>query len=125
MAEDTKKHSDRTILSTSKRLKIAHTQEWKCAMCHHLLPWSFVMDHIKPLRNGGTNSLSNFQALCSNCHAAKTAEENQRYAEYLEEKRTKVSRYFNPMCIRCLVDPSFDNRFLAFRTTSAKKETTK
>lgn len=79
------------------------------------------MDHIKPLRNGGTNALKNFQALCSNCHAIKTAEENQRYAEYLEEKRTKKSRYFNPLCISCVMDPSFDNRYFHPKNKSESK----
>jgi hypothetical protein len=37
------------------------------------------MDHIVPLREGGNNELSNFQALCANCHALKTLKETQRY----------------------------------------------
>ena len=31
------------------------------------------VDHIKPLRDGGTNDAENLQALCHECHSKKTA----------------------------------------------------
>lgn len=36
------------------------------------------LDHIVPLREGGTNDDSNLQGLCFECHAAKSAEEQRR-----------------------------------------------
>jgi hypothetical protein len=57
-------------------------------------------------------SLVNFQALCPNCHALKTTRENILYAEAQEERKTRKSRFFNPMCISYLVDPEFDKYFL-------------
>lgn len=80
-------------------------------MCRDLLPASFVMDHIVPLRFGGSNALKNFQALCGSCHATKSVKENQMHAERLRERKTKVSRFFDPMCVSYLVDPTFDNRY--------------
>jgi 5-methylcytosine-specific restriction protein A len=34
------------------------------------------VDHILPLRRGGTNDTSNLQSLCHSCHSRKTAAEN-------------------------------------------------
>ena len=34
------------------------------------------VDHIVPLKAGGTNDRSNLQALCKACHSAKTMREN-------------------------------------------------
>lgn len=36
------------------------------------------VDHIVPLRLGGTNKIGNLQALCKRCHSRKTAEETFR-----------------------------------------------
>lgn len=36
------------------------------------------VDHITPKAGGGTDDLSNLQAICSDCHKAKTARENGR-----------------------------------------------
>jgi 5-methylcytosine-specific restriction protein A len=33
------------------------------------------VDHIKPKSQGGSNALTNLQALCKACHATKTATE--------------------------------------------------
>lgn len=34
-----------------------------------------ILDHIKPLHQGGTNEESNYQALCGFCHEYKTVTE--------------------------------------------------
>lgn len=34
-----------------------------------------LVDHIVPLRDGGTHDRSNLQSLCLDCHAAKTQED--------------------------------------------------
>ena len=41
-------------------------------MCNQLLPPTFEIDHIKELRDGGTDTYENLWALCNNCHAKKT-----------------------------------------------------
>jgi hypothetical protein len=51
---------------------VASSQKWKCKMCGKLLDHSYEVDHIVPLYKGGTNDVSNLQALCRNCHGKKT-----------------------------------------------------
>lgn len=36
------------------------------------------VDHILNLAEGGTDDLSNLQAICQECHKAKTTEESKR-----------------------------------------------
>lgn len=77
-------HSDAGTININKTLKpkrnvngntkriVAHSQQWICNICKEILPANYETDHIKPLYNGGSNDLSNLQALCNNCHSRKT-----------------------------------------------------
>lgn len=44
--------------------------------CRSCAAPSVDVDHITPLRLGGTNARENLQALCHPCHSRKTAREN-------------------------------------------------
>jgi 5-methylcytosine-specific restriction enzyme A len=44
-----------------------------CARCGQL---ATEVDHITPLRLGGTHAADNLQSLCKPCHSSKTAREN-------------------------------------------------
>ncbi|MFC8037834.1 HNH endonuclease [Paenarthrobacter sp. NPDC057355] len=39
----------------------------------HLDPWSFVVDHVKPLAKGGTDTLDNKKAAHRECNSKKRA----------------------------------------------------
>ena len=54
---------------------MAHAQGWKCALCGKPLDAAYALDHKTALGNGGSNELSNAQALCSPCHGLKTHRE--------------------------------------------------
>jgi len=58
--------------STTHRIEIAYKTKYKCGMCDELLVPTFEIDHIKELRDGGTDTYENLWALCNNCHAKKT-----------------------------------------------------
>ena len=45
-----------------------------CAICGNE---AAEVDHIVPVRLGGTNDESNLQALCKSCHSRKTAKEGR------------------------------------------------
>ena len=47
---------------------------------HSELMQSNEVDHITPLKDGGTNEMTNLQSLCKSCHSKKTAVEDGRWA---------------------------------------------
>ena len=51
---------------------VASNQQWKCNYCCETLIYTYQVDHVIPLHDGGDNSIHNLQALCPNCHAEKT-----------------------------------------------------
>lgn len=69
--------SKRSVSETKKKY-IASNQNWKCNKCNDQLTAWFEVDHIKRLEYGGTNEVSNLEALCRNCHGKKTAMENMK-----------------------------------------------
>ena len=58
--------------------KVAARQEFKCKMCGELLQEDWEVDHVLSLARGGSNDLSNLQALHKRCHAYKNHEEQIR-----------------------------------------------
>jgi len=61
----------RTLTAADKK-RVAASQSWTCAHCKQSLNARYEVDHIVQFAHGGTDDPSNLQALCSNCHAAKT-----------------------------------------------------
>ena len=73
------------------------------------------IDHIVPVSMGGTNELSNFQALCYKCNAQKKNRDDTDFVMVLNRLK-----YRNPKCPFCISrDPVFDNR-MAFALRNAK-----
>jgi len=46
-----------------------------CRSCGRVVTQLPQVDHIVPLRAGGTDDLTNLQTLCLRCHATKTRQE--------------------------------------------------
>ena len=63
------------------RIRIMHLRREPlcrvCAAAGKITPADTV-DHIVPLREGGTNEESNLQSLCKPCHSSKTNAERNR-----------------------------------------------
>jgi hypothetical protein len=64
----------RCVSETTKKL-VAASQSWKCNVCKRMLSAFWETDHVVALWRGGSNEISNLQALCRECHAAKGAAE--------------------------------------------------
>jgi 5-methylcytosine-specific restriction enzyme A len=60
-------------VSETKKKYIASNQDWKCKKCKNKLSAWFEVDHVIRLENGGSNEITNLEALCRECHGEKTA----------------------------------------------------
>jgi len=65
-------HTTKRSVSESKKKYVAANQNWKCGNCQQVLDATFEIDHKVDLQYGGSNHVSNLEALCRNCHGQKT-----------------------------------------------------
>lgn len=70
---------NRRAVSYSRKKKVAASQGWTCLVCKSILSHVFEVDHIQPLFLGGSNSESNLQALCRECHGKKTLKDRETF----------------------------------------------
>jgi len=68
--------STKRCVSETKKKYVASLQNWTCNKCKQQLSAWYEVDHKTRLEYGGTNELSNLEALCRECHGEKTAMEN-------------------------------------------------
>lgn len=61
----------RTLTSRQKNA-VAAQQQWKCMRCKNMLSATFEIDHIVDFACQHNDSRDNLQALCPECHRAKT-----------------------------------------------------
>ena len=64
---ETTKSEGKTISKTVKN-EVLFQQDYKCYECKNKLPARKHFHHIKPVSEGGDNSMGNIVAVCSNCH---------------------------------------------------------
>ncbi len=79
---------------TSEAVKkiVAARAKWRCEKCAEMLPAAYEIDHKVPLWRGGEDAEPNLQALCNNCHGAKTQRESMQRAEEAAKKRRRRER---------------------------------
>ena len=69
----------RAHLTPYFKKQIAYAQNWTCSCgCGKTLQPDFHIDHTVPLWQGGPDTTENMTAMNPQCHARKTAIENQR-----------------------------------------------
>jgi hypothetical protein len=71
MMNSGKKGTKRSVSETKKKY-VASKQNWKCKGCGNQLDATFEVDHVMELQHGGSNHVSNLEAVCRNCHGQKT-----------------------------------------------------
>lgn len=64
--------TDARSISQKLRAEIVLRQGGRCPCGDKLMPARFHIDHIQAVSAGGDASPGNLQALCLNCHKAKT-----------------------------------------------------
>ena len=97
----------RNVSSTTKEI-VANRQHNRCAACRQFLETTRQIDHIDPLWHGGSNNISNLQALCPNCHARKTRIESKCIPVLINGHRKSC-----PLC-NSIFSPYFLHRCLLF-----------
>jgi 5-methylcytosine-specific restriction endonuclease McrA len=74
-----KKKYKRKKINQSTRIKVAASQLWKCKQCEMIFnEGGWDINHIVRVSLGGSNKLSNLEALCKNCHGIITTNERIR-----------------------------------------------
>ncbi len=89
---------NREYLSAEQKASVIKAQNDKCNACSRKVE-RYELDHIKNLASGGTNDISNFQALCEPCHKAKTKAEAEN-TDFV--KWDKTSSSFNPDAMKVI-----------------------
>lgn len=98
------------MVTTAVGKMVAARQAWRCQLCGAVLPPAYQIDHIEPLWRGGADAERNLQALCPNCHAAKTQRESvqrleaSRAAARTERYDAREDKYLTAtavMCVEC------------------------
>jgi 5-methylcytosine-specific restriction endonuclease McrA len=56
-------------------------QRYRCAACRASIRRLFHIDHIVPLKSGGTNYASNIQLLCPPCNRSKGAQDPMTFMQ--------------------------------------------
>ena len=70
------KTTQKRVVSETKKKYVASQQDWKCKNCSQQLSYTYEIDHRISLENGGSNHVTNLDALCVGCHKEKTLEKN-------------------------------------------------
>jgi len=86
----------KNITNTVKKT-VAASQEWKCKHCSNILDECYEIDHIICVKDGGTNDVTNLQALCPNCHRKKTGKDIQKpkITEKSPSKKIELPTWWN------------------------------
>lgn len=84
LAKRTKTASKRVVTDYQQhRFKLFERQDGICNGCKEKFPErNFTVDHIVPLKEGGSDNIENLQLLCSACNSIK----GERSMEYLFER---------------------------------------
>lgn len=106
----------RRLVSEATKKQVAAGQAWRCAGCDQLLPASFQVDHVMPLSVGGSNEPDNLAALCPNCHAKKTQEEDERVRAF----RLAVEDTAGTSAAACWHCGGFYSKYFTHRCGAAK-----
>ena len=94
-------------VSELRRAMVFARQRAICVICDGPMGGRYDVDHIVPRHKGGTNAIDNLQALHPGCHLDKTEVEMRVLQSIAREKRTGVSRYFDPeSAVRVAADVS-------------------
>ena len=85
----------------SKKITVFNKYKGRCAYCGKMTephdgdwkPYTFVVDHIDPKANGGSNAMENLNPSCHRCNAAKKAKTLEDFRFYLARVQAGVPKF--------------------------------
>ena len=102
-------------VSEALKKQVAGRQRYRCATIpNYTCPMNnepfdesgYDIDHIVELRSGGTNDISNLQALCPACHRVKTSRNTVKFIHPVEKHPTFFKEIvINGKSLRIITDP--------------------
>lgn len=99
-------------VSDSQKKRVAGRQRYRCAasVSNYSCPLNgepfdesgYEIDHIQELRDGGSNDISNLQALCPMCHRVKTTRKTNEVSSLISKvEHMVISEDPIPKCHHC------------------------
>ncbi len=83
----------RKRISKSVREKVYKKCHGHCAYCGCLLDYKDMqVDHVKPLRVGGNDDISNMLPACRSCNHYKASLDLEEFREYVYQIPTRLKR---------------------------------
>ena len=91
---DGKRISQKSTRKPTKQIRIDvyNKQNKQCNMCKVELNDVWQLDHCVALQFGGEDNIENLQALCCQCHATKSIQENKKRKEIKDAIQTILQR---------------------------------
>jgi hypothetical protein len=82
------KKNKRKALSKSTRFEVLKRDSFTCQYCGHSAPDVILqIDHIKPVKHGGEDSLLNYITSCKDCNQGKGSKELSDHSTLAKQKR--------------------------------------
>lgn len=83
----------RRRLSKSERQKVYQKCHGHCAYCGYALDYKDMqVDHVKPLRIGGSDDISNMLPTCRSCNHYKATLDLEQFREYIWKIPARLKR---------------------------------
>lgn len=87
------KSTKRIKISKSTRDKLYKKYDGHCAYCGSIIKRDqMTVDHIKPLADGGANSIGNYNPCCTTCNRYKADMSIRNFRKYLVDIHEKLLR---------------------------------
>ncbi len=101
----------RRKLNKSERLQIYNKCNHRCAYCGCGIEYKDMqVDHVKPLRIGGTDELSNMLPACRSCNHYKATLDVEGFRKYIEGIPSRLDRDSIPFAVGKRFGVVEDNR---------------
>lgn len=119
--------NNRKTFSTQMRLRIFNKFKGHCAYCGREFASikEMQVDHVIPLKNGGSNEFDNLYPACRKCNFYKDVYSLERFREQLEQLQNRLkTKYIYTLALNFKLIEEKENKVVFyFEKEEATKET--